>query len=146
MFLRVALVSLAIGLSAGAVIAQSDPIAARQALMKQNNDHARAVVMMMRGRTPFDAAKVEQAFAQWADTAKKLPALFPENSKTGHDTHALPAIWQNKSDFDAKAAAFGQSVAENHAKAVASLDGLKAAVAAVGAACDNCHKDYREPD
>jgi cytochrome c556 len=146
MLWRTALVSLAIGLSAGAVIAQSDPIAARQALMKQNDAHARTVVMMMRGRTAFDAAKVDEAFAQWADTAQKLPGLFPEDSKTGGDTHALPKIWQTKSDFDAKAAAFGKAAAENRAKATASLDGLKAAISVVGAACDNCHKDYRVPD
>jgi cytochrome c556 len=146
MLLRGMLISVAIGLSAVAAIAQTDPILARQDLMKQNNDNARAVVMMMRGRVPYDPAKVEQAFAQWTDTAQKLPGLFPENSKTGHDTNALPAIWQNKSDFDAQAAAFGKAVAENRAKAIASLDGLKAAIGVVGAACDNCHKDYRAPD
>jgi drug/metabolite transporter (DMT)-like permease len=30
---------------------------------------------MMRGQAPFDAAKVDAAFAQWADTAQKLPGL-----------------------------------------------------------------------
>jgi cytochrome c556 len=32
-------------------------------------------VQMMRGQAPFDAAKVDAAFAQWADTAQKLPGL-----------------------------------------------------------------------
>lgn len=135
--------ALAVSLGAGAVIAQSDPIAARKALMKENNDHARALVQMMRGQAPFDAAKVETAFAQWADTAHKLPGLFPDNSKTGQDTRATPKIWETKADFDQKAAAFGKAVADNKAKAVASLDGLKAAVSVVGRACDDCHKDYR---
>lgn len=130
---------------AGAVIAQSDPIAARMALMKGNSDNARAMIQMMRGQAPFEAAKVETAFAQWTETAQKLPGLFPDNSKTGEKTRAAPKIWENKSDFDAKAAAFGKAVAENHDKAVASLDGLKAAVAVVGKACDNCHEDYRLP-
>lgn len=124
-------------------MAQSDPIAARKALMKGNNDNARTAVQMMRGQKPFDAAAVEAAFAQWADTAQKLPGLFPDNSKTGQETKATPKIWQNKKDFDEKAAAFGKAVADNRANATASLDGLKAAIPVVGKACDNCHEDYR---
>jgi cytochrome c556 len=135
--------ALLIALGAGAVIAQSNPIAARQALMEGNNDHADALVAMMRGRAPFDPVKVEAAFKQWAETAEKFPGLFPPDSKTGQKTRAAPKIWETKADFDAKDAAFGKAVAENKAKAVASLDGLKAAVSAVGQACDNCHKDYR---
>jgi cytochrome c556 len=145
MYLRTTLVVLAIGLSVGAVVAQSDPIAARKALMKANNDNARNAVQMMRGQQPFDAAKVEAAFVQWADTAQKLPALFPENSKTGQETRATPKIWLNKMDFEAKAAAFAKAVAENRDKAKESLDGLKAAIPVVGKACDNCHEDYRLP-
>jgi cytochrome c556 len=143
MYLRSALAALAVSLSVGAVVAQSDPIAARKALMKENNDNAKIAVQMMRGQQPFDAAKVEAAFAQWADTAQKLPGLFPDNSKTGGETRASSKIWVNKKDFDEKAAALGKAVAENRSKAKESLDGLKAAISAVGKTCDNCHEDYR---
>jgi cytochrome c556 len=145
MLLRITIAALAVALSVGAVMAQSDPIAARQSLMKHNNDNAKAVVQMMRGQAAFDAEKVDAAFAQWADTAQKLPGLFPDNSKTGGDTRATPKIWLNKNDFDAKAAAFGKAVAENRDQAKASLDGLKAAIPIVGKACDACHEDYRVP-
>jgi len=143
MLLRIFIAAAVLGLTVGAVIAQSDPIAARKALMKSNNDNARAMVQTMREQKPFEAAAVEAAFAQWADTAQKLPGLFPENSKTGGDTHATPKVWQNKKDFDEKAAAFGKAVAENRDKAKESLDGLKAAIPVVGKTCDNCHEDYR---
>jgi len=128
---------------AGAVIAQSDPIATRMGLMKQNEENAIAVVRMMRGQAPFDAAKVDAAFAQWTDTAHNLPSLFPDNSKSGQKTRAAPKIWTSKTDFDEKAAAFGKVVADNRDKAKGSLDGLRAAIPAVGNACDACHKDYR---
>jgi cytochrome c556 len=127
----------------GAVIAQTDPIATRQLLMKENNNNAIAIVRMMRGLAPFDAAKIDAAFAQWADTAQKLPGLFPETSKTGQKTRAASKIWVTKADFDARAAAFGKAVAENRNKAKTSLDGLRAAIPAVANACDACHKDYR---
>jgi len=97
----------------------------------------------MRGQTPFDAAKVDTAFAQWANTAQKLPGLFPDNSKSGQDTRAAPKIWMTRADFDAKAAEFGKAVAENRDKAKTSVDGLRSAIPQVGNACDNCHKDYR---
>src|SRR5690242_19301234 len=96
--LSVAAILIAIG--TGAVIAQSDPIATRKDLMKQNDSGARVLVAMMRGTAPYDASKVDPVFAQWADTAQKLPGLFPDNSKTG-DTRASPKIWQAKADFDA---------------------------------------------
>ena len=67
----------------------------------------------------------------------------PRRAKTGGDNRASPKIWENKKDFEEKIAAFGKSVADNRAKAVASLDGLKAAIPVVGQACDNCHKPYR---
>jgi len=130
-------------LGVGAVIAQSDPIATRKGLMKENQDNAEIVVRMMRGQAPFDAAKVDAAFAQWTDTAQKLPSLFPDNSKSGQKTRAAPKIWTSKADFDGKAAAFGKVVADNRDKAKGSVDALRAAIPAIGNACDACHKDYR---
>jgi cytochrome c556 len=136
-------VAAAVILGATAVIAQQDPIRTREHLMKENNDNAKVIVQMMRGQASFDGRKVEAAFAQWSETAKVLPSLFPESSKSGEDTRASPKIWLNKKDFDDKAATFGKAVAENRDKAKASPDGLKAAMSAVGKACDNCHEDYR---
>jgi cytochrome c556 len=128
---------------ATAVLAQSDPIKTREHLMKGNNDHARIVVEMVKGQRAFDAKAVAAAFDQWAHTAKKLPELFPPDSETGEKTRASPKIWENKKDFDEKAAAFGEAVGDHRAEAVGSLDGLKVAVSAVGRACNNCHDDYR---
>jgi cytochrome c556 len=143
MRLRIALALLGLTVTAVAVLAQSDPVKEREDLMKQNDKGAKLVVGMMRGQAPFDGKAVDAAFAQWTDTAHKLPSLFPDNSKTGGDNRASPKIWENKKDFEAKAAEFAKTVADNRAKAVASVDGLKAAIPLVGDACDNCHKDYR---
>ena len=143
MRLRIALAVTGLIISVGAVVAQSDPVKEREDLMKGNQKGADTVVAMMTGKAPYDAKAVDAAFAQWADTAKKLPGLFPEGSKTGGDNRASPKIWLNKKDFDAKAAEFGKAVADNRAKAVASLEGLRAAIPVVGNGCDNCHKEYR---
>ena len=135
-----AVAMIAVGVTA--VVAQSDPIAARKALMKANNDNARNLVRITRGEDPYDAAKVNAAFAQWAETAQKFPALFPDNSKTGGNTRATPKIWETRSDFEAKVAAFGKAVADNRDKAK-NVDEVKVALAAVGKTCDGCHEPYR---
>jgi cytochrome c556 len=143
MNIRTSLTVLAVVLGVGAAAAQSDPVKTREHLMKENNNNAKVVVQMVKGQKPYDAKAVEAAFAQWADTAKQLPNLFPDNSKTGGDNRASPKIWENKADFNAKIADFAKVVADNRAKAIASLDGLKVAVAAVGKSCGDCHETYR---
>lgn len=134
----------AVSLATTAVIAQQNPIEQRQALMKLNGRHAGAMGRIMKGEESFDAAKVNAAFDQWADTAAKLGSLFPEGSQSG-DTRALPAIWTERAKFDAAIAKFAKDVADNRAKALTGVDGLKAAVAAVGENCSNCHEMFRKP-
>ena len=142
MMKRIALAMALAAFGVTAVVAQSDPIAARKALMKGNNDNANILVRMMRGDVPYDAAKVNAAFAQWTETTQKFPNLFPEDSKTGGQTRATAKIWQTRSDFDEKNAAFAKAVADYRDKAK-NLDELKVAVAAVGKTCDGCHEQYR---
>ena len=140
---RIVLAVAIIAAGVTAVVAQSDPIAARKALMKANNENARNLVRMTRGEDPYDAAKVNAAFAQWAETAQKFPALFPDNSKTG-ETRATPKVWETRSDFEAKVAAFAKAVGDNRDKAK-NVEEVKVALAAVGKTCDGCHEPYRKP-
>jgi len=140
---RIVLATAAIALAVTAVAAQSDPIAARKALMKKNGDEAKIVTAMVKGEAPFDATKAQTAFATFADAAAKMPALFPDNSKTGGDTAALPAIWENKADVDARFAKFGAAAKEAEGK-VKDLDGLKATWGGFAKDnCGGCHEKYR---
>jgi cytochrome c556 len=142
-FIVAVVAAAAVSTAATAVLAQSDPVKQRETLMKENNQHAKTVVQMIKGEKAFDPAAVEAAFDQWADTAEKMPDLFPASAKTGGDNRASPKIWENKADFNAKIAAFAKVVADNRDKAVSSVDGLKVAVSAVGKVCGDCHEDYR---
>jgi len=140
---RIVLAVGAVALAVTAVAAQSDPIAARKALMKKNGDEAKIATAMVKGEAPFDAAKVQTVFATFADSAAKAPALFPDNSKTGGDTAALPAIWENKADFDARFAKFGSAAKEAEGK-VKDLDSLKATWGGFAKDnCGGCHEKYR---
>jgi cytochrome c556 len=97
----------AIALGVSVAIAQQDPIAARKALMKANGDQAKIGAAMMKGEAPFDLDAAHKIFAAWEDAAAKMPALFPDNSKTGGETAADPKIWENMDDLKARFAKFG---------------------------------------
>ena len=132
-----ALVGVAVGVTA--VAAQGDAIAERKKLMKQNAQHTKGISAMVKGDAPFDAKAVTAAFTQWSETAAALPKLFPDNSKAGGETRALPKIWEDKKGFDAQVAAFAKASAARPKDAEA----LKAAFPAVNKACGDCHEGYR---
>jgi cytochrome c556 len=131
---------LAIGVTA--VAAQSDPIAARKALMKTNGDQAKIVGAMLRGEAPFDLAKAKAALASFQEAGEKAPALFPDNSKSGGDTAALPKVWEDKTDFNAKLAKFAAD-SKAAGSSVTDFDSFKAAMGNIGKQCGGCHELYR---
>jgi cytochrome c556 len=125
-----------------AVSAQSDPIAARKALMKTNGDQAKIASAMLKGDAPFDLTKAKLALASFQDAGEKAPALFPDNSKTGGDTAALPKIWEDKADFNARLAKLAAD-AKAASGTVTDLDSFKAAMGTIGKECGGCHELYR---
>jgi cytochrome c556 len=140
-FAAAAVAAIVIGVCAA--VAQEDPIKARKALMKTNGDQAKIVVAMVKGEAPFDPAKALAAFAAFEDAARKMPALFPDNTKTGGETAADPKIWENMDDFKAKFAKFGDDAKAAQAS-VKDLDSLKAAFGSIGKNdCGGCHEKYR---
>jgi cytochrome c556 len=133
----------AIALGISVAVAQQDPIAARKALMKTNGDQAKIGAAMMKGEAPFDLDKTHTIFAAWQDAAAKMPALFPDNSKTGGETAADPKIWENMDDLKARFTKFGTDAKDAEAK-VTDLDSFKAAFGNIGKNdCSGCHEKYR---
>ncbi len=131
--------ALVLGITAAAA---QDPIAARKALMKATGQQAGAGGAMIRGEAPFDLAKAKAIFTAFEETASKAPGLFPDNSKEGGETAALPAIWTNKADFDARLAKLGTD-AKSAGASVTDLASFKAAFGGIGKDCGGCHELYR---
>ena len=131
-----------VSVAATAVVAQQDPIAARKALMKESGQATAVVVKMTKGETPVDLAAAQASFKAYQNIASKMPALFPDNSKSGGETTAAPAIWENMNDFKARFAKFDADAKAAEAS-VKDLDSLKAAVATVTRNCGGCHETYR---
>jgi cytochrome c556 len=97
---------------------------------------------MAKGEAPFELAKAKEVFATYEAAGKHFYTLFPDNSKTGGDTAALPKIWENMADFKARS----EKLAADAQKASASVtdhDSFKAAMGEVTKNCGGCHPTYR---
>jgi cytochrome c556 len=140
--IRTVLAVSAIAIGITAVAAQSDPIAQRKAIMKEVGAQTKTGGGMAKGEVPYDQGKAQTIFTTYVDASGKMPGLFPENSQTGGDTAALPAIWQNKADFDAKFAKFGAD-AKAAASAVKDADSFKTTFSSITKNCGGCHETYR---
>ena len=141
--IRTALVVAMFAFGATALVAQSDPIAARKALMKANGDQSKIATDMLEAKRPFNLDEAKKVLATFAEAGEKAPALFPDNSKTGGETKALPVIWEKKSEFSAAFVKFGAD-AKAASDQVKDLDGLKAAMAEVGKNCGGCQNNWRQ--
>lgn len=123
----------------------SAAIAERKAAMKAIGGANKALTDIAKGDVPFDAAKVAAAYKTMEDSFAKSKTSFPDDSKSGGDTAALPAVWEKKADFMAK---FDKAIADvkKTAAAAKDLDGLKANHGEFAkGTCGGCHKDYRQP-
>ena len=137
---RLIVTGLLLAIGAGAVLADGDSIKERRALMKANGEATRTLVAMLKG-APFDLGVVQAALRSFTDAAAKEPALFPDDSKTG-DTNALPAIWDNKADFNARYVKFGEDAAAALA-GITDEASFKAQMPGVLKNCGGCHELYR---
>jgi cytochrome c556 len=141
--MRVLSVIAAIAVGATAVYAQSAAIGQRKEVLKTFGAAFKEPGQMAKGEAPFDLAKVQASIKTIVEGAPKLPALFPDDSKTGGETKALPAIWENKAEFNA---IFTKLEADAKAAAVAIKDEatFKTEWPKIGANCGTCHKKFRE--
>ena len=135
----------AMAIAAGVALAASgaDSIKARRALMKENGEATKAVVGMLKG-APFDLAAVQKALKTYENAGEKMPGLFPADSQKG-DTHALPAVWTDTADFDARFKKFGADSA-SALSAITDEASFKATMPGVLKSCGGCHEKYRAKD
>jgi cytochrome c556 len=140
--IRRIVISAILAVTATAVIAQSNPIAERKDIMKSVGAATRTGTQMSRGEVAFDMAKAKEIFDTYATASTKMKTLFPADSKTGGETTAAPAIWENMADFNAKFDAWGKEVAKASA-ATKDLDSFKSSFGDVAKACGSCHETYR---
>ena len=132
-------------LGVGTVMAQQDQVKQTQAMMKGNGKNAGALAAMVKGEKAYDQATVDAAMAQFEDTVKKFPTLFPDSikgMKPEGDYYASPKVWEDRAGFQEHVASFSKAVADAKGK-INDLDTLKATLPVIGKQCGGCHETYR---
>ena len=130
-----------------AYAAADDQIKARQAEMKGNGKAIGALVAIMKGEAPYDAAVVKASLDAMAagDAAAGAANAWDASSVDGAtvETWAKPEIWAEGSDIGAKYQAWVD--ARTALAATTDEAGFKAAFPALGASCGGCHESFRRP-
>jgi cytochrome c556 len=139
---RISIAAAVVLLGASAVLATPEG----SALMK-GNGKALATVLLptMKGDKPYAQADIDAALASMADTAAKLPTLYPDSAKgaaPSGDFGPSPAVFTDKAGFAAQIAAFSAAVTAAKGS-VKDADTLKAAMPAITKSCGGCHETYR---
>jgi cytochrome c556 len=143
--IRTVVIAATLLLGVGAVMAQQDQVKTTQTVMKGNGKNAGALVAMIKGEKPYDQATVDAALAQFDDTVKKLPSLFPaslKDAKFDGDYSPSSKIWEDKAGFDEHIASFAKTLGDAKGK-IKDLDALKAELPVIGKQCGGCHETYR---
>ena len=117
----------------------------RQTIMDGWIEAGKPIYAQLRGRAPFNLAESQTFLTRVIAGAPKMKDLYPDDSKEGGKTAALPGIWDDKPKFLA-----GYVKIEADAKAALLLikdeASFKAEMPKVTASCGGCHKVYQKPE
>ena len=90
-----------------------------------------------------DIDEAKKLMIEMSDNYKRLLDLFPENSKEGFGTEALPSIWENKDEFNLLMTKASSNMIEL-ASVVDEADDMKATLGKyMWSSCKSCHSKFR---
>ena len=119
-----------------------DIIKGRKAIFSNNAKLAKRVNILLRD---FEFEEAEPLILEMSKNYESLLNYFPENSKEGYGTEALPIIWEEKDAFNA----LMQKAADDMlqlAKVMEEVDDIQVTYKKLmWANCNACHSRYRKP-
>ena len=117
-------------------------IKGRKAMFSENYQNAKKISILLKSK------KIEEAkplMKKISDNYKKLLDYFPENTKEGFKTEALPSIWENKDEFNALMQKASDDMLKL-AKAIDTAENLRAVQKELmWSNCSACHSKFRAP-
>ena len=135
------IISIFINFSANSEQSAEEIIKERQALFSKNYKTAKKV-QSLSSSGDFDQAK--ELMIEMSKNYEKLLGLFPENSKEGFKTGALPTIWEDKDNFNALMTKASNDMVKL-ASVIESSDDVKSTIGKLmWSNCKACHSKYRE--
>ena len=117
-------------------------IKGRKALFSKNYSTAKKV-QTFASKGDFEKAKT--LMIEMSENYKNLIQYFPENTKEGFKTEALPSIWENKEEFNNLMNKSSNDMIEL-ASIIENSDDVKASLGKfMWGNCKACHSKFRAP-
>ena len=117
-------------------------IKGRKAMFSENYQNGKKISILLKSN------KIEEAkplMKKISDNYIKLLDYFPENTKEGFKTEALPSIWENKDEFNALMQKASDDMIKL-AKAIDTAEDLRAVQKELmWGNCSSCHNRFRAP-
>ena len=117
-------------------------IKGRKAMFSENYQNAKKISILLKSKRIEEAKPLMKKIS---DNYIKLLDYFPENTKEGFKTGALPSIWENKDEFNALMKKASDDMIKL-AKAIETAEDLRAAQKELmWNNCSACHNRFRAP-
>ena len=117
-------------------------IKGRKAMFSENYQNAKKISILL------ESKKIEEAkplMKKISENYKRLLDYFPENTKEGFKTEALPSIWESKDEFNALMQKASEDMIKL-AKAIETADDLKKVQKELmWSNCTACLSKFRAP-
>jgi len=134
--------SLSFSVSSYANQSVEEIIKGRKAMFSENYQNAKQISILLKQKK-IDEAK--PLMKKISNNYKKLLEYFPDNTKEGFKTEALPSIWENKDEFNTLMEKASDDMIKL-AKAIDTADDLRAIQKELmWSNCSACHKKFRAP-
>ena len=136
------LVSITFSQPANSDLSSEELIKGRKAIFSKNYSTAKKV-QTFASKGDFERAK--SLMLEMSENYKNLLEYFPDNSKEGFKTEALPAIWENKDEFNNLMTKSSNDMIKL-TKIIETSDDIKGALGKMmWANCKACHSKFRAP-
>ena len=117
-------------------------IKGRKAMFSENYQNGKKISILLRSGKKGETKPLMKKIS---NNYKKLLDYFPENTKEGFKTEALPSIWENKDEFNALMQKASDDMLKL-AKAIDTADDLGAIQKKLmWSNCSTCHNRFRAP-
>ena len=136
------LVSITFSQPANSDLSTEELIKGRKAIFSKNYSTAKKV-QTFASKGDFERAK--SLMLEMSENYKNLLEYFPVNSKEGFKTEALPAIWENKDEFNNLMTKSSNDMIKL-TKIIDTSDDIKGTLGKMmWANCKACHSKFRAP-
>ena len=131
-----------LSLPANSELSVEEIIKARKALFSKNYSTAKKVQTLS---TKGEFEKAKSLMIEMSENYKTLIEYFPDNTKEGFKTEALPSIWENKDEFNDLMKKSSKDMIKL-ASIIENTDDVKASLGKLmWGNCKACHSKFRAP-